>query len=252
MFFGGSFSSMRLTGKRAFLSLSVLFLLLVLAPKSSSGQHLQGKRIARGSFLEMRGYNHELGVYWGYGGYGGILQGEGPVLTSSAITVGYYPEKVGETTVSGFEGRPPLRVDRSFQGWGLDLKYQVKAFTSGKYDEGGLFIKWAPSFHLAFFDLSYEDPAEAHPDHQFFKHLEKDRTKAELYFEGALGYQFDLGAANLSLELQGGMPNFTVLARSFNIVLGGSTNAGSIVDIDQDHIPLGMPFFLGGKIGVAL
>ncbi len=235
-----------------FRSLPALFFFLLLFQGNVPGaraQDLHGDRIVRGSFVEMRSYNRELGRYWGYGGFGGTLDGQGPVVGSVSVTGGWYSEKEGTHQVYDPEPGRDVIVDNTFDGWGFDLKYQYMAFLNGRVDESGVFLRWATSFHFARFYKEY------HSNGYSMEDLAVDDghvSKMDLYSESGLGYQFDLGFTNLNMEFHGGFPTITGVARKAWVALGEDSAIGSLTDIDEEDLFFAMPFYYGFKASVMI
>lgn len=212
-------------------------------------QDLHGDRIVRGSYVEMRSYNRELGRYWGYGGFGGTLDGQGPVVGSVSVTGGLYSEKNGTHQVYHDELHRDVIVEKTFDGWGFDLKYQYMAFLNGRVDESGVFLRWATSFHFARFDKEYRSKDYSMGD---LPVEDEHVSKTDVYSESGLGYQFDLGFANLNMELHGGFPTITGIARMGWTALGEDNSFGSLTDIDESNVPFGMPFYYGFKASIMI
>lgn len=229
--------------------LIVLSLLFSGSPLLSFSQHLDGDRILRASFLEMRSFNRELGHFVGFGGFGGVLEDQGPVLESSSITVGLYPQKEGTITVTSLNSSRKQLVKKRFQGWGVDLKYQFLAFLNGKADESGAYLRWGSSLHYADFQLEYDPPPDFNAHEELYP--EGRREKMGFYFEAGIGHRFDLGIPNLLIELQGGIPVTTTGYRLLELI-DGSDNFGEFTDIDDGSQFFGMPYFWGARLAVML
>lgn len=237
-------------------SLPTVFFLVLLSigifPENSFSQHLQGDRMIRSPYLEMRSYNREFGRYFGYGGFGGTLFRGGPVVGTTSLGFGIYPEKTGTQVMDLSEsfGESDTRiVDKSFDGWGVDLKYQFHAFLNGKVDESGPFIRWGASLHTAFLNLKYDVDWKELREHTNYEEGRKD--KLDFYLESGLGYQLDMGFSNLDVELHAGVPVITGLYRSVFLVAGETDEFGALVDMDQ-HNFAGMPFYWGLRAGILI
>lgn len=173
-------------------------------------------------------------------------------MGTTSIGFGIYPEKTGTKVMDLADtyGESDVRiVEKSFDGWGLDFKYQFHAFLNGKVDESGPFIRWGTSLHTAFLNLKYDVHWKELRDHTRFEEGSKD--KLDLYLESGFGYQLDMGFSNLDVELHAGVPFLTGVSRSFSLLIGDTDAVGDMVDMD-DHQFVGMPFYWGLRAGILI